>query len=160
MASFLKTNPKIDGNSSSFFGKFPDYVELNFGNTAATANMTSSWNLGPNGAWPLVLQTIEQTGTIEVLGALTSNCVLISQNGGNANIGVRMLTTGVNADSAVALQTAIQSLGLVATANGAPGFAFSNVNLSGVTVSAVTIADVVGLVAPYGGQAVPSTFIF
>ena len=160
MAQVFRVNPKIDCNSAAFFGKSPDYVEINFGNAAATANITNSFNVGPEGAWPLIIRTIEQTGTIEVLGALTANCVLISQNGGNANVGVRLLTSGVNADAAAALQTAIQSLGLIATTTGNVSAPYSNVNVAGVTVSAVTILDSVGLVAPYGGQQTPSGFTF
>jgi len=145
MPSLYKSNPAIDGNSIAVFGKNLDYVELNFGNGTIpnTTPILSAWNLGPNGAWPIVIQTIEQVASIEVLGALTANCVLLSQNGGNANIGVRMLTSGINAANTVALQTAIQSLGIIATANATLGW--SNVNVSGVTVSAISIG------APTGG---------
>ena len=162
MAQIYKVNPVVDGNSISVFGKVPDYLELNFGNGTipATANILSSWNLGPNGAWPVIIQTIEQVASIEVLGAIQANCVLLSQNGGNANIGVRMLVTGANAAYAPALQASIQALGVIATGGGvlqngniAP---YSNVNVSGVTVAAVSIgAPATG---PLGGQT--STFTF
>lgn len=148
MAQFPKVNPKIDGNTGSFFGKYPDYVELNFGTT--NANILSAWNLGPNGAWPIIIQTIEQVATIEVLGAIQANCVLISQNGGNANVGVRFLATGVNAANAVALQSAIQALGTIATGNGSASAPYSNVNAAAITAAAVTIyGDVNGV---SGGQ--------
>lgn len=141
MAQFYKVNPVVDGNSVSVFGKNPDYVELNFGNGTipATQNILSAWNLGPNGAWPVIIQTIEQVASIEVLGTIQANCVLLSQNGGNANIGVRMLTTGVNAANAANLQAAIQALGIIATGNGSASAPYSNVNVAGVTVAAVTI---------------------
>lgn len=144
MAQLYKVNPAIDGNAVSVFGKQPDFLEINFGNgtSPATANILSSWNLGPNGAWPVIIQTVEQVASIEVLGALTANAVLLSQNGGSANIGVRLMTTGVNAANVTALQTAIQALGVIATGGGvlsggniAP---YSNVNVSGVTVASFT----------------------
>ena len=152
MAQLYKVNPAIDGNAISVFGKNIDYVEINFGNGTipATSNITSAWNLGPNGAWPLIIQTVEQVASIEVLGALQANCVLLSQNGGNANIGVRMLTTGVNAANATALQTAIQALGTIATGNGSTSAPWSNVNVAGVTVAAITIGA--PQPGPMGGQ--------
>ena len=157
MASFPKVNPAIDGNSVSVFGKVPDYVEINFGNGTipATSNITSAQNLGPNGAWPIVIQTIEQVASIEVLGSLTANCVLLSQNGGNANIGVRLLTTGVNAANSTNLQNAIQALGTLVVGNATVGY--SNVNLAGVTVAAVTIGQPQG---PAGNGGQVSTFVF
>ena len=141
MASFPKVNPVVDGNSASFFGKVPDYVEINFGAGIATANITSAQNVGPNGVWPIVIQTIEQVSTIEVLGALQANCALISQNGGNANIGVRLLVTGVNSESG--LQNAIQALGAITVGNATVGY--SNVNLALVTVNSTTIGNVNGV---------------
>ncbi len=156
MASFSKVNPPIDGNAISVFGKVPDYVEINFGNGVATGNILSPWNLGPNGAWPIIIQTIEQVASIEVLGSLTANAVLLSQNGGNANIGVRLLTTGVNAANAINLQNAIQALGTIATANGAVSQPFSNVNVAGVTVAAVSIGA--PSTGPLGGQT--ASFVF
>ena len=137
MAQFYKVNPVVDGNSVSVFGKNPDYVELNFGTT--NGNILSAWNLGPNGAWPVIIQTVEQIATIEVLGQIQANCVLLSQNGSNANVGVRMLTTGVNAANQAQLQAAIQALGTISTGNGSASAPFSNVNAAAITVSAVTI---------------------
>lgn len=142
MAQFSKVNPVIDGNAASFFGKVPDYVEINFG---ATSNITSAQNVAQGGAWPLVIQTIEQYSTIEVLGALQANCALISQNGGNANVGVRLLVTGVNSEfgSASNIAAAIQALGVVVVGNATVGY--SNVNLAPTTVAVSTIGNVVGV---------------
>lgn len=158
MAQLYKVNPVVDGNSVSVFGKNPDYLELNFGNGTipATANILNAWNLGPNGAWPVVIQTIEQVASIEVLGQLTANCVLLSQTGGNANIGVRLLTTGVNAANATSLQNAIQALGIISTGNGSASAPYSNVNVAGVTVAAVTIG--VPANGLNGGQTASWTF--
>jgi len=148
MAQIYKVNPAIDGNSVSVFGKNPDYVELNFGTT--NGNILSAWNLGPNGAWPVIIQTVEQVASIEVLGAIQANCVLLSQNGGNANVGVRMLTTGVNAANAVALQSAIQALGTISTGNGSASAPYSNVNAAAITVAAISIGA--PQPGPLGGQ--------
>lgn len=131
MAQFPKVNPVVDGVAGSFFGKQVDGLELNFG---PTSNIVAS--TGPLGAWQAVIAQVEQTGTIEMLGTLTANIALISQNGGNANVGVRMLTSGVNADNAANLQTAIQSLGWYVVGNASVGF--SNVNLAPCTVSTFT----------------------
>jgi len=152
MAQIYKVNPAIDGNSVAVFGKNVDYVEINFGNGTipATGNITSAWNLGPNGAWPIIIQTIEQVASIEVLGAIQANCILLSQYGGNANVGVRLLTTGVNAANAVALQTAIQALGTIATGNGSTSAPWSNVTVTGVTVAAISIGA--PSPGPLGGQ--------
>ena len=136
MAQFPKVNPVVDGNSVSVFGKNPDYLEINFG---TTSNVTSAVNLGPNGAWPIIIQQVEQVASIEVLGQLSANCVLLSQNGGNANVGVRMLVTGVNAANQAALQTAIQALGTIVSGNGSAAAPYSNLNCAGITVAAVTI---------------------
>jgi hypothetical protein len=144
MASFTKQNPQFDGNSASFFGKVPDYVEINFGSSVAgsnCANLLSTQNLNTNGAWPDVIQVIEQNAIIEVLGQVQANCVLISQNGGNANIGVRLLVSGVNAVSG--LQSAIQALGNVVIGNATVGY--SNVNFQGVTVASTTIGNIIGV---------------
>jgi hypothetical protein len=148
MAQIYKVNPAIDGNAVSVFGKNVDYVELNFGTT--NANILSAWNLGPNGAWPVIIQTIEQVASIETLGAISANCVLLSQNGGNANVGVRFLSTGVNAANAVALQTAIQALGTISTGNGSATAPYSNVNAAVITVAAQTIGS--PQPGPMGGQ--------
>jgi hypothetical protein len=152
MAQLYKSNPAVDGNSVAVFGKNVDYVELNFGTT--NNNILSAWNLGPNGAWPVIIQTIEQVASIEVLGQIQANCVLLSQNGGNANVGVRLLTTGVNAANAANLQAAIQGLGIIATANATLGW--SNVNAAAILVSAVTVGAPQG--GGNGGQV--STFTF
>ena len=162
MAQFYKINPAIDGNAVALFGKNVDYVEINFGNGTipATSNITSAWNLGPNGAYPVIIQTVEQVATIEVLGAIQANCVLLSQYGGNANIGVRMLTSGINAANAVALQSAIQALGTIATGNGTTSAPWSNVNVAGVTVAAISIGS--PQPGPLGGQSqgFPATVSF
>jgi hypothetical protein len=152
MAQIYKVNPPIDGNSVAVFGKNVDYVEINFGNGTipATGNILSSWNLGPNGAWPVIIQTVEQVASIEVLGAIQANCILLSQFGGNANIGVRMLTTGVNAANATSLQNAIQALGTISTGNGSTSAPYSNVNVAAVTVSAISIGN--PQPGPLGGQ--------
>jgi hypothetical protein len=136
MAQFYKVNPSVDGNAVSVFGKNIDYVEINMG---TNANILSAWNLGPNGAWPIIIQTVEQVASIETLGAIQANCVLLSLNGSNANVGVRMLTTGVNAANAVALQTAIQALGTISTGNGSASAPYSNVNAAAFTVAAQTV---------------------
>ena len=156
MASFYKANPIFDGNAASFFGKTPDYLEINFGTT--NGNILSAWNLGPNGAWPIIIQQVEQLGTIEVLGQLTANCVLLSANGGNANVGVRMFTTGVNADNVGLLQTAIQALGTISTGNGSPSAPYSNVNAAAITVAGVTIGENGTYPSVIGGQAASFTF--
>ena len=148
MPQIYKTNPAIDGNAVSVFGKNPDYVELNFGTT--NGNILSAWNLGPNGAWPVIIQTIEQVASIEVLGTIQANCVLLSQNGGNANVGVRFLSTGVNAANATALQSAIQALGTISTGNGSATAPYSNVNAAAITVAAITIGA--PQPGPMGGQ--------
>jgi hypothetical protein len=152
MAQLYKVNPAVDGNSVAVFGKNVDYIEINFGNGTipATGNITSSWNIGPNGAWPLIIQTVEQTASIEVLGAIQANCILLSQYGGNANIGVRMLTSGINAANATSLQTAIQALGTIATGNGSTSAPWSNVNVAAVTVAAISIGSPQS--GPLGGQ--------
>jgi hypothetical protein len=152
MAQFYKVNPSVDGNAVSVFGKVPDYVEINFGNGTipATSNILSAWNLGPNGAWPIVIQQIEQLATIEVLGNLQANCILLSANGGNANIGVRLLVTGVDAAPAANLQLAIQALGTISTGNGSNLAPYSNVNVAAVTVAAQSIG--VPATGPLGGQ--------
>ena len=154
MAQLYKVNPAIDGNSVSVFGKNVDYVELNFGTT--NGNILSAWNLGPNGAWPVIIQTIEQVASIEVLGAIQANCVLLSQNGANSNVGVRMLTTGVNAANATNLQTAIQALGTISTGNGSNSAPYSNVNAAAILVSAVTIGA--PQPGPSGGQSASYSF--
>ena len=162
MAQLYKVNPQIDCNAIAVFGKNVDYVEINFGNGTipATGNITSAWNLGPNGAWPLIIQAVEQVASIEVLGSLTANCSLLSQFGGNANVGVRMLTSGVNAANAVALQNAIQALGTIATGNGSATAPWSNCNVSGVTVAAITVGS--PQPGPLGGQntGFPTGFVF
>ncbi|VVC05565.1 Uncharacterised protein [uncultured archaeon] len=152
MAEFPKVNPKIDGNSISTFGKFPDFVEVLFSPTNA-ANILSAQNVGPLGAWPEVIRTIEETSTIEILGQLQANVVALSQDGANSNIGVHMITTGVNAANASALQNAIQALGTVVVGNATVGF--SNVNLANTSVFATTIGDAPTIA---GGQS--STFVF
>ena len=154
MAQFPKVNPVFDGNSFSTFGKQPDYIELNFGTT--NGNILSAQNLGPNGAWPIIIQQIEQLATIEVLGKLTANCVLLSQNGGNANVGVRMLVTGANAAPQVQLQSAMQALGTIVIGNSTVGF--SNVAAPTITVAAVTVGDAEPGQTTLGGQT--STFVF
>jgi len=145
MAQFPKVNPAIDGNSASFFGKVPDYVEINFG---SQTNILSAQNLGPNGAWPIAIQTIEQLSTIEVLGTLAANVVLLSAGGniGTGNVGVRMLLTGVNSE--VNLQSNLQSAGpfgngFIVIGNSSVGY--SNVNFSGATVAVTTIGNVQGV---------------
>jgi hypothetical protein len=129
MAQFPKVNPAIDGNAGAFFGKAIDGIELNFG-ANGYGILTST---GPLGAWPAVIQTVEQVATIEVLGTLTANLALISANGANSNVGVRMFTSGVNAANVANLQTAIQSLGTYVVGNATVGF--SNVYLGAVTAS-------------------------
>ena len=106
MAQFPKSNPVYDGNAFVAWGKQPDGIELDFG---ATGNgiLTS---VSANGAWPLVIQQVEQVGTIEQLGNLTANLAFISKNGANSNVGVRIFTTGSQAVNVTALTTAIQSL--------------------------------------------------
>ena len=126
MAQFLKVNPAFDGNAASFFGKSVDYLELIF----APGNVAAS--VGPNGAWPLIIQTIEQTGTIEVLGQV-GPLTAITAGGANVNCGVRIITTGVNADNAANLQASIVALGTIVIGNATAGF--SNVNVTGTTVS-------------------------
>jgi len=132
MAQFPKVNPTPDGNAGAFFGKAVDGIELNFGANGGGI-LTST---GPLGAWPAVIQTIEQTATIEVLGNLTANLALISANGANSNVGVRMFTSGVNAANVTNLTTAIQGLGVYVVGNATVGFA--NVNLSAVTAANFT----------------------
>lgn len=132
MAQFPKSNPVYDGNAFVAWGKQPDGIELDFG---ATGNgiLTS---VSANGAWPLVIQQVEQVGTIEQLGNLTANLAFISKNGANSNVGVRIFTTGSQAVNVTALTTAIQSLGTVVIGNATAGFA--NVNLSAVTAANFT----------------------
>ena len=132
MAQFNKINPTPDGVAGSFFVKAVDGIELNFG---ATGNgiLTST---GPLGAWPAVIQTVELTGTIEMLGNLTANLAMISQNGGNANVGCRLLVSDTAAVNVTALTTAIQALGTFVVGNANVGFA--NVNLSSVTATNFT----------------------
>ena len=140
MAQFPKVNPVVDGNSASFFGKVPDYVEINFG---TQTNLLSAQNLGPTGAWPIAIQTIEQVSTIEVLGAIQANAVLLSTGGaiGTGNVAVRLLVTGVNSESG--LQTALQGLGTIVIGNATAGF--SNVNFAATTVATSTIGNVQGV---------------
>jgi len=71
-----------------------------------------------------------------MLGQLTANIALVSQNGANGNVGVRMLTSGVDAALPATVQTAIQSLGNYVVGNSTVGF--SNVNLAATTVSYFT----------------------
>jgi hypothetical protein len=136
MAQFYKNlnSPTNYANAASFWGKQPDYFEINFGNasTGPAANLTSTWNVSENGAYGIVIQTIEQTATIETLGTL-SNSAISFVNGTTGNILARVATTGVNAASS--LQTEIQALGNVATGNGSTIAPFSNVSFSNVTVT-------------------------
>jgi hypothetical protein len=132
MASFNKVNPIQDCNAGAFFGKSVDSLEINFGPTG-NGILTS---LGPNGALAAVVRQIELTGTIEVLGQITANCPLISYNGGNANVGLRVLTSGIGADSAANVQAAIVGLGVYTVGNASAGFA--NVDLSSVLVNTFT----------------------
>jgi len=126
---FVKVNPAIYGNAQAVFGKNVDFLELNFGPTGNSAS-TGTGILGSvsaAGAWPAVIRQIETAASIEILGALTANLALVSANGANSNVGVRVVTSGVGAVNVAALQASIQSLGNVAGAN-----------LSGVTVASFT----------------------
>jgi hypothetical protein len=134
MAQFLKVNPVVDCQPGMFFGKAVDFLEINFG---ATGNgiITST---GPNGALVAVIRQVEQTATIEGLGTLTANMALISYNGSNANVGLRVITSGVNAVNVSTLTSSIQSLGVYVVGNGSNAAPYANVDLSDVTVTSFT----------------------
>jgi hypothetical protein len=128
MASFQKVNPAVDGNAGAFFGKSVDTLEIIF----APGNVATS--VGPLGAWPIVIQTIEMTGTIEVLGQIGP--IVSVAGAGNVACGVRLMTSGVNADNAANLQASIQALGTIVVGNAVIGF--SNVNVAATQVNQIT----------------------
>lgn len=134
MAQFLKVNPVVDCKAGTFFGKNVDFLEINFG---ATGNgiLTST---GPTGALVAVINQIEQTATIEGLGTLTANLAFVSNNGANANVGLRVMTSGINAANTANLTAAIQGLGVYVVGDGSNAAPFANVDLSGVTVANFT----------------------
>lgn len=138
MAQFYKNlnSPTNYANAGSFWGKTPDYFEINFGNAVSgpAANITSAWNLSENGAYADVIQTIEQVATIEVLGTPASAVSFV--DGTTGNVVLHVATTGVNAASNI--QSMLQGLGNVSTGNGSTIAPFSNVNFSSVTVSSFT----------------------
>lgn len=125
----VRVNPIIDGNAFSLFGKNVDCLELNFGpsgNSASTGTGITG-SVSAAGAWPAVIKQIEQNCSVEMLGALTANLPLMSFNGANSNVGVRVMVSGVSAVNVSVLQTNIQALGTV-----------NSVNLAGVTVNSFT----------------------
>jgi hypothetical protein len=133
MASFPRVNPQpFDGNAVAVFGHEVDFFEIDFG-----ANIANPTQLGPNGAWPLLISQIEQNATIEVLGQigtlnLISNAGNLSTSGG----AVRVVLSGKFAWTAANLQSTIQSLGTIVVGNGAIGF--SNVNVASTIVNTFT----------------------
>jgi len=136
MPQLYKVNPAVDGKPASAMGKQLDWFEVNFGLVAGPcANLTSSWNQGPNGAWPVFINTVESLGSLEVLGTLGSSYSLAT--GTTGNLVVRIATSGVGAETG--LQTAIQALGTVATGNGSTSAPWSNVVFTAVTVTGITL---------------------
>lgn len=163
MAQFPKVNPVVDGNSGAFFGKNVDYIEINFGPATGqgdgtlTGNILSSYNQGPNGAWPAIINIIEQVATIEVLGTISANAALLSRNGGNANLGVRMITSGVNAAPSSILASLLATSGPY----GNGFYSNSSVSNSTVNLSTMTTANVqVTTIGNVQGVAGSATFYF
>lgn len=133
MASFNRVNPQpTDGNAAAFFGHEIDFFEIDLG-----ANVANPTQLGPNGAWPIVLSTIEQNATIEILGQvgtlnLISNAGNLSTSGG----AVRVALSGRFAWSAANLQSTLQGLGTLTIGNGNIGF--SNISFANAIVNTFT----------------------
>jgi hypothetical protein len=137
MSQLYKTNPAVDYTGPVFlFGKTPiDTLELNFGTVASTANLTSPWNLGPNGVYAVVNQVIQQNATVEILGTLANSVSFV--NGTTGNLLLKVFTSGANAE--VGLQSAIQALGVLNTSNLSLGWTNAAVNLAGVTVTSFSL---------------------
>jgi hypothetical protein len=142
MAQFAKVNPAVDGNAGSFFGKSVDFLEIDFGPVGANGNLLAS--TGAMGAWPAAIRAIEQTATVEILGQLANNFTFISEPTITSNVGVRIATSGVDADLPANLAATLNGLNTDVNGytvynvfgNAAAGFA--NVTFANVKVNAFT----------------------
>lgn len=108
MPSIPRLNPVQDGNAITTFGFYPlDYYEID-----AHANLLAG--TGPGGTLATLIETIELTSTVEVLGQVgTLNLIGNNGNLSTTNGGVRVaLSLHESWANATVLQDAIQAIGV------------------------------------------------